>query len=176
MSKRKELFTKETTLKERVKFFLASFLLISVLTSALIFFANISGSVIIDVFAGADTVYYSWRDVFFVLFLPVIGYCDVFILLFLFYPWTYRIVKLWFNMINVITGYAILIFILTIPLSLYISFFPLGDYHSCGLNGPFSGVHYVKDRKMCEQFEYHPENDKSGATPTSLTPADTKIK
>lgn len=61
-------------------------------------------------------------------------------------------------------------FFLTLPLSFYISFFPLADYYSCGLRGPFSGAYYVKDLKMCEQFEYHPESGSDDVSAISVTP------
>ncbi|MGL5698283.1 MAG: DUF1240 domain-containing protein [Kluyvera sp.] len=149
------------TLKERVKFILACLFFIMVLTGALIFFTRTSWATIKDVFAGADAVYYSWRDVFALLYLPVMGYFDVLVFLFLFLPFTVGITKLWCKVIKAVWGYIILAFILAFPLSLYISFVPLADYYSCGQKGPFSGTDYVKDPKMCEQFEYHPEKDKS---------------
>ncbi|MGL5698284.1 MAG: DUF1240 domain-containing protein [Kluyvera sp.] len=110
-------------------------------------------------FAGADTVYYSWRDVFALLSLPVMGYFDVLVFLFLFFPLTLHLAKLWWKLLNIISIYIYIAFVLAFPLSLYISFVPLADYHSCGQKGPFSGTDYVKDPKMCEQFEYHPEKD-----------------
>ncbi|MFA9596384.1 DUF1240 domain-containing protein [Citrobacter telavivensis] len=156
-----ELLLKKMTFKERVKFVFLCFFAIFVLSGSLVFFAKISGSTIRDVFEGADTVYYSWRDVFALLSLPVMGYFDVLVFLFLFFPLTLNLAKIWWKLANIIYAYIYIAFILAFPLSLYISFVPLADYHSCGQKGPFSGVYYVKEPKMCEQFEYHPEKDKS---------------
>ena len=161
MINKNELIMKDMILKERIKFILVCLFLIMVLTGALIFFTSTSGAAIRDIFANADAVYYSWRDVFAVLSLPIMGYFDVLVFLFLFLPFTVGITKLWCKVIKAVWGYIILAFILTLPLSLYVSFFPLSNYHSCGQNGPFSGAYYVKAPKMCEQFEYHPEKDKS---------------
>ncbi|HCB2207342.1 TPA: DUF1240 domain-containing protein [Citrobacter farmeri] len=152
---------KEMSLKERIKFILVCLFLISAITGALIFFINTCGSTLIDIFTNADTVYYSWLDVFIVIYFPVMGYFDVLVLLFLFTPLTLRIGKLWGKLLNIICAYIYIAFVLAFPFSLYISFVPLADYHSCGQKGPFSGDYYVKDPKMCEQFEYHPEKDKS---------------
>ncbi|WP_330983265.1 MULTISPECIES: DUF1240 domain-containing protein [Enterobacterales] len=161
MINKNELKMKEMTLKERIKFIVLCLISIFVLSGALVFFTSKSGGVIRDIFAGADTVYYSWRDVLALLYLPVIAYFDVLVLLFLFFPLTLRIAKLWRKLLNIVSAYICIAFVLAFPLSLYISFVPLADYHSCGQKGPFSGVDYVKDPKMCEQFEYHPEKDKS---------------
>ena len=161
MINKNELTMKKMSLKERMKFILVCLFSITALTDALIFSINTCGATLIDIFTNADTVYYSWRDVFIVIYFPVMGYFDVLVFLFLFLPFTVGITKLWCKVIKAVWGYIILAFILTLPLSLYVSFFPLSNYHSCGQNGPFSGAYYVKAPKMCEQFEYHPEKDKS---------------
>ncbi|MGL5698282.1 MAG: DUF1240 domain-containing protein [Kluyvera sp.] len=161
MINKNKLMMKNMTSKERVKFILACLFFIIVLTGALVFFANTCGVTIVNIFTGADAVYYGWRDVFIVIYFPVMGYFDVLVLLFLFFPLTFRLAKLWWKLLNIISAYIYIAFVLAFPLSLYISFVPLADYHSCGQNGPFSGTDYVKDPKMCEQFEYHPEKYKS---------------
>lgn len=127
----------------------------------------------IDIFTGENTIYYSWKDVFILLYFPVMMYFNVLVFLFLFHPLSFRLAKLWMKMINIIWGYVVLAFFLTLPLSLYISFFPLADYHSCGKGGPFSGVYYVKVPKMCAQIKYHSESD--NAT-TPVLPADANLK
>lgn len=168
MVKRQGLVIKKMTLKERVKI---TFLLLCItvgLTGAMIFFVNVSGNTVIDIFAGADTVYYSWRDVFVLLYIPVMGYFDVLFFLLLFVPLTSVLAQLWYKMIGIISGYIIVAFVLALPLSLYVSFFPLSDYYSCGLRGPLSGVYYVKNLTMCEQFEYHPEKEGSDTDSTSI--------
>ena len=174
MQKIPEIAARKMPLKEKMKFILLCLFSITVLTGALVFFADVSGTAIIYIIAGADTVYYSWRDVLAFLYLPVIGYFDVLVFLFLFLPFTFRLAKLWGKLSKAIFGYIIIAFILTLPLSLYISFFPLGKYFSCGLRGPLSGAHYVKDLKMCEQFEYHPEDDKPDNTSAPVTSVDKK--
>ncbi|MGL5698281.1 MAG: DUF1240 domain-containing protein [Kluyvera sp.] len=161
MNNKNELMIKDMTLKERVKFILTCLLAIMILTGALFFFASTSFVVIKDIFAGAETFYYDWRDVLILLFAPVMGYFDIFVFLLMLTPFTLQLARLWHKAIKAVWGYIILAFILAFPLSLYISFVPLADYHSCGQKGPFSGADYVKDPKMCEQFEYHPEKDKS---------------
>jgi len=176
MFNKNELTTKEMTLKERVKFIFLCLFAIFVLTGALIFFTNTCGVTIVDIFTGADAVYYSWRDMFIVIYFPVMGYFDVLVLLFLFFPLTLHLAKLWWKLLNIISAYIYIAFVLAFPLSLYISFIPLADYHSCGQKGPFSGSYYVKTPKMCEQFEYHSEKDKSDDASTPVMPADTKIK
>lgn len=174
MSRIQKLAINTMTLKERVKFILVCLLSIIVITGALFFFINVSGITIMDIFAGADIIYYTWRDVLALLYLPVMGYADVLVFLFLFLPFTFRLTKLWVDFSNVICVYAVLAFFLTLPLSFYISFFPLADYYSCGLRGPFSGAYYVKDLKMCEQFEYHPESGSDDVSIISVTPSDKK--
>lgn len=176
MPKKPELTIKKMNLKERVK---ATFVLsvnVSMLTGALIFFSNVSGATIVDIMQGADTVYYSWRDLFIVLYFPVMGYFDILFFLFLFVPLTSNLAQLWYRVVNIVWIYVHIAFFITLPLSLYVSFYSLSDYYSCGLTGPFSNIHYVKDLKMCEQFEYHPEEDESDKTSILVTPADTKIK
>lgn len=168
MHKKQAAITNKMTLKERMKFILLCLFSIVALTGALIFFINTAATSIIYIFIGADAVYYDWRAVIVVLYFPVMGYFDILVFLFLFTPFTFRLAKLWAGFLNIISVYAVLAFFLTLPLSLYISFFPLSDYYSCGLRGPFSGVYYVKDLKMCEQFEYHPEDEKSGGVSTSI--------
>ena len=168
MYKKKGVITDNMTLKERVRFILLCLFSIAVLTESLFFFINISGATIIDIFAGADTVYYSWRDVLALLYLPVMGYFDILVFLFLFFPFTFGLAKLWGKLSKIISVYIVLAFFLTLPVSLYISFFPLAEYHSCGLRGPFSGVYYVKELNMCEQFEYHPDKESSDADSTSI--------
>ncbi|EBS7635322.1 DUF1240 domain-containing protein [Salmonella enterica] len=175
MSRKRELKMREMTLKERVRFILLCLLSITILTGALVFFGNVCGAEIISLLTGADIIYYNWRVVFILLYFPVVIYFDIFALLLLLTPFTLYLARLWHRAINIVSGYIILAFFLAFLLSLYISFFFLADYHSCDMKGPFSGVHYVKDLKMCKQLEYHPENDKSDdATP--VIPADTKIK
>ena len=168
MQKKQVVITNNMTLKERVKLILICLFFIAVITESSLFFINVSGATIIDIFAGADTVYYSWRDVLALLFLPVMGYFDILALLSLFLPFTLHITRLWVDHLYILTVYSASAFLLTLPLSLYISFFPLSDYYMCSLRGPFSGIHYVKDLKMCEQFEYHPEKEKSGAASISI--------
>lgn len=145
-----------TTSKERIKFILAGLFVITSLTGGLVFFTCTSGVVIVSIFTGVD-IYYDFRDVFIFLFLPVAVYFDIFALLLLFSPFTFNLAKLWHKVINIVWGYSLI----AIPLSIVISVYILNVYESCGQKGPFSGVHYVKDPKMCEQFEYHPEKDKS---------------
>lgn len=176
MNNNNELIMKEMSLKERIKFNLVCLLAIMILTGALFFFTSTSFAVIKDVFAGAETLYYDWRDVLILLFFPVMGYFDIFVFLLMLTPFTIQLARLWHKAIKVVWGYIILAFILTLPLSLYISFFPLANYHSCGQKGPFSGTDYVKDPKMCEQFEYHPEKDTSDNSSTAVIPTDTKVK
>lgn len=173
MLRGQEVAEKKMTLKERVKLILLSLFFIVVLTGALIFFTNTSGSTIIDIFTGENTVYYSWKDVLILLYFPVMVYFDVLVFLFLFHPLSFRLAKLWIKMINIIWGYVVLAFFLTLPLSLYISFFPLAGYHSCSKGGPFSGVYYVKVPQMCAQIKYHSESDNA---PTPVPPADVNIK
>lgn len=169
MSK-KSLTIREMTLKERAKATsLLSFNVI-LLTGLLVFFTNISGGALLDVFTGADTVDYSWRDVLAILSLPIIGYFD----LLLFVPLTSSLAQLWYKLIGIINGYSILAVFLAIALTLYISFVSLSDYQSCGLDIPFSNIHYVKGLKMCEQFEYHPENEGSNSTSSSDPSTDGK--
>ncbi|EDQ7230749.1 DUF1240 domain-containing protein [Salmonella enterica subsp. enterica] len=157
MQKKQEAVMCRMTLKNRIKFIILCLFAIIVLTGSLVFFTNVCGGTIKGIFTEADTVYYSWRDVFIALYIPVMGYYDILVFLLMFLPFTLRLATLWHNIANVIYGYIIIAFILTTPLSLYISYFPLSDYQSCGLKGPFSGVHYVKDLRMCEQFKYHPQ-------------------
>ncbi|HCB2207343.1 TPA: DUF1240 domain-containing protein [Citrobacter farmeri] len=152
---------KEMSLKERMKFIFAGLFTITVLTGGLIFFTKISSVVIVSVFSGADTFYYDFRYVFILLFLPVAGYFDIFALLLLFSPFTFNLANLWYKVINVVWGYCIIAFFIAIPLSIGVSAYIFNDYDSCGQRGPFSGAYYVKDLKMCKQFEYHPEKDKS---------------
>lgn len=159
-----------TTVKERIKFILAGLLVITTLSGGIIFFTNTSGGVIVDVFTGADTFYYDFRDVFILHFLPVAGYFDIFALLLLFSPLTFNLAKLWYKAINVVWGYGMIAFFIAIPLSIAISVYILNGYDSCGQKGPFSGVHYVKDLKMCEQFEYHPDKDNSEGTSIIVKP------
>ncbi|HCB2207344.1 TPA: DUF1240 domain-containing protein [Citrobacter farmeri] len=167
---------KEMSLKERMKFILVCLFSIMVLTGAFIFFTSISGAAIKDVFAGVDAVYYSWRDVFAVLSLPVMGYFDVLVFLLLFTPYTLQLAQFWYKKINIVWGYSIAAFILSIPLSLVIFIHIHNTYDSCGKGGFLSGDFYVKDPKMCEQFEYHPEKDKSDDSSTAVIPTDTKVK
>jgi len=161
MINKNELIMKDMTLKERMKFNIAGLFVIAMLTGGLIFFTNTSGVVIVSIFTGADTFYYDFRDVFILIFLPVAGYFDIFALLLLFSPFTFNLAKLWHQAINVVWGYCIIAFFIAIPLSIVISVYILNVYETCGQNGPFSGSYYVKEIKMCEQFEYHPEKDKS---------------
>ncbi|EBS6872874.1 DUF1240 domain-containing protein [Salmonella enterica] len=174
MLKRQELTPKKLSLKERARLILLFSLAIIVLTGSLIFFANVSGNAIIDIFQKADTVYYNWRDAFAVLFIPVMGYYDVLFFLLLFIPFTFRIAMLWNSLCNIVYMYIYAAFILSFLLALYIQLFPLSDYQSCGLKGPFSGAYYVKDRKMCKQFEYHPENEGADISPIPVTSSDKK--
>ncbi|AGB79567.1 Protein of unknown function (DUF1240) [Enterobacteriaceae bacterium strain FGI 57] len=173
MLRGQEVAEKKMTLKERVKLILLSLFFIVVLTGALFFFINTCGSTIIDIFTGENTVYYSWKDVLILLYFPVMVYFDVLVFLFLFHPLSFRLAKLWIKMINIIWGYVVLAFFLTLPLSLYISFFPLAGYHSCSKGGPFSGVYYVKVPQMCAQIKYHSESDNA---PAPVPPADVNIK
>lgn len=175
MIKKNELIMKDMTLKERIKFILTCLLAIMILTGALFFFTSTSFVVIKDIFAGTETFYYDWRDVLILLFSPIMGYFDIFVFLLMLTPFTLQLARLWHKAIKIVWGYIILAFILTPPLSLYVSFFPLSNYHSCGQNGPFSGAYYVKAPKMCEQFKYHSEKDKSDDASTPVMP-DTKIK
>ena len=168
MYKKKGVITDNMTLKERVKLILVCLFLIVVITGAMIFSVNTAGESIIDIFKGGSAVYYDWRAVLVVLYFPVMVYFDLLIFLFLFFPFTFRLAKLWGKLSKIIFVYIVLAFFLTLPVSLYIFFFPLADYHSCGLKGPFSGVYYVKELNMCEQFEYHPDKESSDADSTSI--------
>lgn len=165
-----KLADKEVALKERVRLILACLFSIVVLSGALIFFINTAGASIIGIFTGVDAVFYDWRAVVIVLYFPVIGYFDVLVFLFLFLPFTSRLIKLWGKLSKIIFAYIIFAFFFSLPLSLYIHFFPLADYLSCGVRNPY----YVKDISMCEQFEYHPENEKSDPTSNSDSSADGK--
>ncbi len=79
----------------------------------------------------------------------------------MFFPVTRNLLEYLLAVMRAVAVYGWLMLFLSIPLSLRISYYPLGNYESCGQSGPFSGSYYVKDLKICEQFEYHPEKDKS---------------
>ncbi|WET42300.1 DUF1240 domain-containing protein [Citrobacter enshiensis] len=171
-----ELKMKDMTLKEKVKFILSCIISIAILTGALIFLFNIFGSAMIDAFRGTDTLYYDWRAIFILLLFPVMGYFDVLVFFLLFTPYTLPLAQFWYKKINIVWGYSIVAFILSIPLSLVIFIHIHNTYDSCGKGGFLSGDFYAKDPKMCEQFEYHPEKDKSDDSSTAVIPTDTKVK
>lgn len=177
MFKKQELVIKERkTIKEKIKYILSGLLMITIITAALVFFTNTSGATIISIINKEDTFYYDWRDVLTLLSFPPLIYFDIFSLFLLFTPFTIRLAHLWYKMINLVWVYIIFAFALAIVLSLIISFFIIDDYDSCGQKEPLSGTHYVKDLKMCEQFEYHPETDKSDEVSILVAPADIKTK
>lgn len=158
---------KELTLQTRIKFFFACLFFIATLTGMLIFFSETALISIIDIFKGADSFYYNSITVLIILQFPTLAYLDILFFLCLFLPFSYCLIQLWYNLINIITLYIFIAFIAFFPLILYISLGPLSDYYSCDHNGLSSGSHYVKNKKMCEQFEYHPEKVKSSPPPTS---------
>lgn len=177
MFKKQELIIKKrTTTKEKMKFILSGLLMIIIITETLVFVTNTSGATMISIINKEDTFYYDWRSVLILLFFPVLIYFDIFSLFLLFTPFTLRLAHLWHNIIHIVWGYIIFAFILAIVLTPMFSFYIINNYDSCGQKGPFSGTRYVKDLKMCEQFEYHPETDKSDEVSILVAPADIKTK
>jgi len=164
------------TLKERAKIIPLCLFAILLLTGALIFFTNTSGVTMLSILNGEDTFYFDWRDLFILSLFPTMVYFDVLVFLLLFYPLTLDLMSLWSGMINIILAYTVLAFLLSIPLTVAVLGYAIYNYESCGQKGPFSGVNYVKDIGMCEQFKYHPEEDDVDKNFIPITPADSKIK
>ncbi|WET42299.1 hypothetical protein [Citrobacter enshiensis] len=136
----------------------ALFLFVCV-TAATVFIFTVAGSELVDILHKKDVVYYDWKTLPLFLWLPAFFYADILVAAMMFFPITRNLLEYLLTGMRAIAVYGWLMLFLSIPLSLIILYYPLGNYESCGQNGPFSGTDYVKDPKMCEQFEYHPEKD-----------------
>lgn len=177
LSKNELIINLGTTIKERIKFIVACLFLITATTGALIFFTNTGGAMIMPIIYGGDFFNYDWRVTFILLDFPAMVYFDILMFFVLFSPFTFRLAQLCYKLVNIIYGYIVFAFFIAIPLSL-LTYFHIQNmnYYPCDKKGFFSSGYYVKEPKMCEQFEYHPEKDESDKTSILVTPADTKIK
>lgn len=137
----------------------ALFLFVCV-TVAIVFIFTVGGSELVDILHKKDVVYFNWKSIPLLLCLPAFFYADILVVAMMFFPITRNLLEYILTGMRVVAVYGWLMLLLSIPLSLIILFYPLGNYESCGQDGPFSGTYYVKDLKMCKQFEYHPEKDK----------------
>ncbi|XHA17431.1 DUF1240 domain-containing protein [Citrobacter farmeri] len=144
-----------------LKIRLSALFLFVCVTAATVFIFIVGGSELVDILHKKDVVYYDWKTIPLFLWLPAFFYADILIVSMMFFPVTRHLLEYLLTGMRAAAVYGWLMLFLSIPLSLIISYYPLGNYESCGQSGPFSGSYYVKDLKMCEQFEYHPEKDKS---------------
>ncbi|WP_312948298.1 DUF1240 domain-containing protein [Superficieibacter sp.] len=171
-----DVLLKPMTLKERLKFISLLLACMMTLTAALVFLSETTGATMISLVNGEDAFYYDWRDVLLFLIFPVMGYFEIFLLLGLFCPFSYSLMRLWRGVINIVWVYMYLAFFLSIPLSIAITYYVRSNYESCDGKGPLSGDYYTKDIGMCEQFKYHPEESESDKSFILVTPEDTKIE
>ena len=144
-----------------VKVRLTALFLFSCTTAATVFIFTVGGSELADILYKKDVIYYNWKTIPLFLWLPAFFYADILIVAMMFFPVTRNLLEYLLTGMKAVAVYGWLMLLLSIPLSLIILFYSLSNYQSCGQKGPFSGSYYVKEIKMCEQFEYHPEKDKS---------------
>lgn len=137
-----------------VKSRLAAIVLFCCTSVAIYFIFTHCGSALMSILNKNVHIYYDWRAVPLFLWLPAFFYADMVIFSIMLFPLTRNLQEFLLKGMNSFALYGWLILILSLPISLFIYIYLCSSYHSCGFNGPLSGMHFEQDKEMCRQFKH----------------------
>ena len=145
----------------KIKGMVGGAFIVSFLTSGIVFFYTIGSETLTGLIKGDDYIYYDWKQIPLLLFIPVMIFFDLFIICLLISPWRKKMAQVMQKLMLPVTVYSISALVVGVLLSMLISIYPLGtDYYQCKSTSIVSsGSHYAKSKEICKQRAYSPEQE-----------------
>ncbi|HKN02831.1 MAG TPA: hypothetical protein VJY31_02675 [Buttiauxella sp.] len=144
----------------KLKGIVGAVFIFSFLTTAVVFFYTIGSETLVGLIKDNDYIYYDWKQIPMLFFIPVMILLDCLIICLLL-PCRKKIVAITNKLMIPVTVYSIVALVFGVLLSMVISICPLGtDYYKCDSTSIVSsGSHYAKSKEICKQRAYSPEQE-----------------
>ena len=144
----------------KLKGIVGTVFIFSFLTTAVVFFYTIGSETLVGLIKDNDYIYYDWKQIPMLFFIPVMILLDCLIICLLL-PCRKKIVAITNKLMIPVTVYSIVALVFGVLLSMVISIYPLGtDYYKCDSTSIVSsGSHYAKSKEICKQRAYSPEQE-----------------
>jgi len=144
----------------KLKGIVGAVFIFSFLTSGVVFFYTIGSETLVGMIKDNDYIYYDWKQIPMLFFIPVMILLDCLIICLLL-PCRKKVVAITNKLMIPVTVYSIVALVFGFLLSIVISIYPLGtNYYKCDSTSIVSsGSYYAKSKEICKQRAYSPAQE-----------------
>ncbi|TDN50643.1 uncharacterized protein DUF1240 [Buttiauxella sp. JUb87] len=144
----------------KLKGIVGAVFIFSFLTSGVVFFYTIGSETLVGMIKDNDYIYYDWKQIPMLFFIPVMVLLDCLIICLLL-PCRKKVVAITNKLMIPVTVYSIVALVFGFLLSIVISIYPLGtNYYKCDSTSIVSsGSYYAKSKEICKQRAYSPAQE-----------------
>jgi hypothetical protein len=116
------------------------------------FFIITCGREVLHLISMDNVIYFNWRTMPILSIVPFVFYFEI-IVISCFFTKDKKAYPFLLKYMTRVSGFNCILFFLVVLLQPVITIgFALSSYHSCPVDGIFSGVYYVKDKSMCSEL------------------------
>ena len=144
----------------KLKGIVGAVFIFSFLTSGVVFFYTIGSETLVGLIKDNDYIYYDWKQIPMLFFIPVMILLDCLIICLLL-PCRKKIIAITNKLMIPVTVYSIVALVFGVLLSIVISIYPLGtNYYKCESTSIVSsGSYYAKSKEICKMKEYSADSE-----------------